>query len=74
MPHGKGYTVEEQLTGKAEVGGIQFDILERLYNAFDAVLEDSEGEELVLDAEDLFPPPSSSLRVKSSSATSGLHP
>ncbi|KAI5476934.1 hypothetical protein MNV49_007035 [Pseudohyphozyma bogoriensis] len=28
MPLGKGYTVEEQLTGEAKVGGLQFDIFE----------------------------------------------
>jgi hypothetical protein len=26
MSHGSGYTVEEQVTGKAEHGGLQFDI------------------------------------------------
>jgi hypothetical protein len=26
MPFGQGYTVEEQVTGKAEHGGLQFDI------------------------------------------------
>jgi hypothetical protein len=26
MPLGQGYTVEEQVTGKAEHGGLQFDI------------------------------------------------
>ncbi|KAK4700797.1 hypothetical protein P7C70_g5445, partial [Phenoliferia sp. Uapishka_3] len=30
MPLGKGYTIEEQLTGEAKVGGLQFDIFERL--------------------------------------------
>lgn len=57
MPLGGGHTAEEQLTGKAEVGGIQFDIFEHLDNTFEVVLQDSEGEELVLDAEDLFKTP-----------------
>jgi hypothetical protein len=48
MPLGKGYTVEEQLTGKAEVGGIQLDVFERLDGAVEVVLED---------AEDLFKTP-----------------
>lgn len=29
MPHGKNYTVEEQVTGKADHGGFQFDIFPR---------------------------------------------
>jgi hypothetical protein len=29
MPHGGNYTIEEQVTGKAEEGGFQFDIFPR---------------------------------------------
>ena len=29
MSHGKNYTVEEQVTGKAKHGGIQFDVFPR---------------------------------------------
>mgnify|MGYP001585219659 CR=1 FL=1 len=35
MPLGKGYSVEEQLTGQAKVGGIQFDLFDRRYPVFD---------------------------------------
>lgn len=35
MPLGQGYTVEEQLTGEATHGGIQFDLFERLNDQVD---------------------------------------
>ena len=52
MPLGKGYTVEEQLTGKAEVGGVQFDVFERLRDDVKFAMLDSEGEELVIASND----------------------
>lgn len=41
MPLGKGYTVEEQLTGHAKVGGIQFDFFDYHYPMFDFSYTDS---------------------------------
>lgn len=40
MPLGEGYTVEEQLTGTAKIGGLQFDFFDRLS---DDVLFSAEG-------------------------------
>lgn len=33
MPFGKGYTIEDQLTGEAKLCGTQFDIFDRLDSA-----------------------------------------
>lgn len=47
MPLGKGYSVEEQLTGKSEVGDVQFNIFKRLDDRFE-VLVTREGREHVI--------------------------
>ncbi|ORY74784.1 hypothetical protein BCR35DRAFT_343890 [Leucosporidium creatinivorum] len=57
MPLGEGYTVEEQLTGKAEVGGIQLDVFERLKHDVIFAFKTSEGEEVPVDAADLMKTP-----------------
>ncbi|KAL8290558.1 hypothetical protein RQP46_002816 [Phenoliferia psychrophenolica] len=41
MPLGKGYTVEEQLTGEAKFGGIQLDFFDRRYSHFDFYFKNS---------------------------------
>ncbi|KAL8290630.1 hypothetical protein RQP46_002888 [Phenoliferia psychrophenolica] len=41
MPLGKGYTVEEQLTGQAKVGGIQLDFFDHRSPIFDFYFKDS---------------------------------
>ncbi|ORY70616.1 hypothetical protein BCR35DRAFT_315239 [Leucosporidium creatinivorum] len=56
MPLGEGYTVEEQLTGKADIGGIQFDIFERLDDRFE-ILITREGEEHAIPARYLLNTP-----------------
>lgn len=57
MPLGKGYTVEEQLTGRAEVGAIQFDIFSRLDEDVKFSLKTPEGLDAPLDVEDLYKTP-----------------
>lgn len=57
MPLGEGYTVEEQLTGKAEIGGLQFDIFHR-YNSIATFKKVVEGDEpLQLTNEEIFKTP-----------------
>lgn len=56
MPLGKGYTVEEQLTGQTKVGGIRLDVFDRLNASvlfFDSDFQEIGGHDIYKSPEEL---------------------
>ena len=57
MPLGEGYTIEEQLTGSAEVGGIQLDLFEALREDVNFTMIGLEGDDLAVSIGDFTKTP-----------------
>jgi hypothetical protein len=63
MQLGHGYTVEEQMTGRAVHGGIQIDIYPSLQNAIACESESGVKLDIVRSPRELGLPPSTNLRM-----------